>query len=51
MWFDLGGDASLVVGVVMVRVVTSEASDSPGFAGFHLKYYVSCDSLANRSIR
>ena len=22
MWFDLGGDASLVVGVVMVRVVT-----------------------------
>ena len=22
MWFDLGGDASLVVGVVTVRVVT-----------------------------
>ena len=24
MWFDLGGDASLVVGVVMVRVVTQQ---------------------------
>ena len=23
MWFDLGGDASLVVGVVTVRVVTA----------------------------
>jgi hypothetical protein len=22
MWFDLGGDASLIVGVVTVRVVT-----------------------------
>ena len=25
MWFALGGDASLVVGVVMVRVVTKMA--------------------------
>ena len=26
MWFDLGSDASLVVGVVTVRVVTSQPS-------------------------
>ena len=29
MWFDLGGDASLVVGVVMVRVVTKYDSTRP----------------------
>ena len=35
MWFDLGGDASLVVGVVTVRVVTIPGPQLPGPGLFH----------------
>ena len=32
MWFALGGNASLVVGVVTVRVVTAKAASVSGYS-------------------